>query len=305
MNKFVASALAGIALAGAAGPVLAQAITPVAVTVTNSQGLALRAFRFVPPATAGTGPFPAVVMMHGCAGVYSFSQPNAGFNNIQLLFRDWGTRLARAGYVALLVDSFTGRRDANGVQVPQNQCGNGSAGVSEVNDRPLDALAGFDHLVGTAALNVDRNRVGALGWSHGGSSVMATLSDTQAVQPFRAAVSMYPGCGMFNAFGGITNSTYTPYAPFQILHAGDDPLFTSRACQTRQDRAWQRGDANFQAIVSYAGAAHSFDACTATSGSCSAADVQARSQADAATLNFFSAQMPVTPAGERRNGLRR
>lgn len=224
----IASALIGAALAVAAGASLAQTITPVAVTVTNSEGLALRAFRFTPPATAGTAPFPAVLMMHGCAGVYSYSQPNASFNNIQVLYRDWGTRLARAGYVALLVDSFTGRKDANDVPVPQNQCGNGSAGVSEVNDRPLDALAAVNYLTGTTGLNVDADRVGALGWSHGGSSVMATLSDSQVVRPFRAAVSMYPGCGMYNAFGGITNSTYTPYAPFQIFHGDADPLFTSR-----------------------------------------------------------------------------
>jgi len=267
----------------------AQQSAPVPVSFTNAQGIALKGFLFAAAASETDVPRGAVIMMHGCGGAYSYSQPNAGYTNIQTLFREWGNALVRDGYVALLVDSFTGRTDpSTGAAVPQNQCGNGAAGVSEVKDRPLDALAGYDYLVRTASVRVDPHRIALLGWSHGGSSVMAALSTTQARQPFRAGVSFYPGCGLYGAFGGIVNSAYVPYAPFKIFHGEADPLYMTGYCQTRRDRAWQAGDTNFRIIEEYAGARHSFDGCRSVSGSCILEDVVAKSKADAAARNFFS-----------------
>ncbi len=270
-----------------AGAAQAQSVTPVTLTLHNAQGVSLKAFQY---STAGNGtPRKAVVLMHGCAGVYANSLPNASYTNVQTIYRDWASNLANAGYVVLLVDSFSGRTDpATGLAVPQNQCGNGSAGVSEVNDRPLDALAAYQYLAGNGALNVDAQRVALLGWSHGASSVMATLASSQASHPFRAGLAFYPGCGLYNAYGGLSNSTYTPYAPFKILHADLDPLYTGGACQTRRDRAWILGAPQFQVIDHFAGAAHSFDGCKAVSSNCSAADVAAKTTADAVALNFLS-----------------
>ena len=270
-----------------AGAAQAQTVNPVALTLHNDQGLSLRAFQY---STGSVGaPRKAVVLMHGCAGVYSNSLPNDSYTNVQTIYRDWASKLANTGYVVLLVDSFSGRTDpATGLAVPQNQCGNGSAGVSEVNDRPLDALAAYHYLAGNATLNVDAQRVALVGWSHGASSVMATLAASQASRPFRAGLAFYPGCGLYNAFGGLSNSTYTPYAPFKILHADLDPLYTGGACQTRRDRSWILGGVQFQVIDHFAGAAHSFDGCKAVSGSCTSADVAAKTTADAVALNFLT-----------------
>ena len=89
----------------------AWSVTPQDVSFTNQQGIVILGKLFKP---AGAGPFPAVVMMHGCSGIYSNSNPTSGVASIN---REWGDRLVAAGYVALLVDSFTPRN------APQNQCG--------------------------------------------------------------------------------------------------------------------------------------------------------------------------------------
>jgi dienelactone hydrolase len=284
LSVFVVAALAASA---AALPVSAWSQTaPQQVTIKTDNGTGLRAFQY----TLGTSGKlrPAVVMMHGCAGVYSYSQPNAGYTNVQVIYKDWANMLASQGYVVLLVDSFSNRLTSAGVPAAQDQCGNGAGGVSEVADRPGDALAAYDYLISQPALNVDSQRVGLLGWSHGASSVMATLASTQVRQPFRGAVAFYPGCGLYSGFGGISSSTYQPYAPLKILHGEADSLYTVGYCQMRQQRAWQLGGVQFQTMEHYYGARHSFDGCKALSASCSEADVAARTKGDAATLNFFT-----------------
>ena len=48
------------------------------------------------------------------------------------------------------------------------------------------------------------------------SSTLASMDESRNVngmQPFKAAVAFYPGCGMYNAFGGLSGSTWKPYAP--------------------------------------------------------------------------------------------
>ena len=56
---------------------------------------------------AGSGPFAAVVGMHGCGGVLNEK------GEIDLLYGLWGEILSRAGYVVLLVDSFRPRGQSN------------------------------------------------------------------------------------------------------------------------------------------------------------------------------------------------
>jgi dienelactone hydrolase len=109
-----------------------------------------------------------MVMLHSCSGVYSYSDPAKG---IATLYREWGDRLVKAGYAVLLVDSFTPRN------APQDQCGNGNTGVSEVNDRPYDAYAGLKYLASKSYVSADK--IGLPGWSHGGSSTMASMDVTR------------------------------------------------------------------------------------------------------------------------------
>ena len=53
----------------------------------------------------GKGPFPAVVLLHGCGGL--FKAGTAG--EIVARDREWALRLQELGYVAILPDSFNPR----------------------------------------------------------------------------------------------------------------------------------------------------------------------------------------------------
>jgi dienelactone hydrolase len=259
--------------------VLAWSTSPQKVTFVNGQGLTLEGWLFKP---AGSGPYKAVVLMHGCSGVYSYSDTTKG---VATLYREWGDRLVSSNYVALLVDSFTTRNAA------QNQCGNGSGGVSEVDDRPYDAYAGLDYLASQSF--VDAASIGLLGWSHGGSATLATMDVTQfdALSNFKAAAAFYPGCGLYGAFGGVNNSTWEPYAPFIVLHGSADTVVSPAYCQTRVDTAQSLG-ATDTSITIFQNAQHSFDMARSVSNGFTQDDVNAKTAADAQVIQFFATHLP-------------
>lgn len=254
----------------------AAAVTPNDVSFSNAQAVVLTG-----KVWQGTGSnLPAVVMMHGCSGAYSSGK-------LMSVFQEWGDRLVQAGYTALLVDSFTPR----GIS---EVCGQ-QTGI-EVNDRPYDALAAYEFLIdsGRSGVSVDRNRVGLLGWSNGGSATLASLSDSTVAtygKRYRAAVAFYPGCGLYNQFGGISKSTYQPYAPLQILHGGADSLYLDGYCATRVERAKTLGASNSggnaMTLTVYAGAQHSFDLARSGDAQWTSADLAAKPQADLAALSHL------------------
>ena len=246
--------------------------TPIDVSFPTPQGITITGKLYTPASPAALAP--AVVMMHGCSGIYSFSDPAKG---LALLYNEWGERLAKAGYVALLVDSFTGRNTA------QNQCDNGSSGVSEVTDRPYDAYGAWQFLKTSYSGWVDPAKIALLGWSHGASSTMSTLSNTGVSQwgkPFKAGFAFYPGCGLYGAFGGISTSTYAPYAPLYILHGSVDPFYTIGYCDKRINNAIKLGSTNMSMSV-YLGGQHSLDNARAVDSTWTQADVDAKASADA------------------------
>ena len=53
----------------------------------------------------GAGPFPAIVALHGCSGMFA-----RGTNWIAAVFRGWAAELNRLGYVFLLVDRLGPRQ---------------------------------------------------------------------------------------------------------------------------------------------------------------------------------------------------
>ncbi len=121
----------------------------------------------------GTGPFPAVVMLHGSLGIND--QRDAA----------WAKRLVSWGYVALQVDSFHPRGLTHVVDDPDK--------VSFAL-RGMDALAAKAYLAGLEF--VDGNRIAVMGWSHGGSAVIAAIKSHGDTGPFRAAIAFYPYCSV-------------------------------------------------------------------------------------------------------------
>ena len=130
-----ASAAAEAALAPQ-GATIASTVTMTKVHFTNADGQALTGFLFQDSAAAPRNA--TVVMMHGCAGVWSNGiesmEPQPPLKALSHIHKRWGETLARAGYTGLLVDSFSERGLTN-------ECNNGSAGLNEATVRPRDAAA--------------------------------------------------------------------------------------------------------------------------------------------------------------------
>jgi dienelactone hydrolase len=76
----------------------------------------------------GSGPFPAVVALHGCAGLFEKS------GALSPRHVDWAERLAARGFIVLLPDSF-GSRGA------QPQCRTDDRVTSPSKERVEDVLA--------------------------------------------------------------------------------------------------------------------------------------------------------------------
>jgi dienelactone hydrolase len=123
---------------------------------------------------AAATPVGAVVVLHGCDGV----QPH---------YRQWAQRFAEWGYAALLIDSF-------GPRGFRNVCNRGLLVPPEAQAR--DAFGGAAYL--RAAPQVRAQRVGVIGFSHGGwavlKAVLAGLVRRSNEPAFAAAVVFYPGC---------------------------------------------------------------------------------------------------------------
>jgi dienelactone hydrolase len=129
---------------------------------------------------SGVGPFPALVLLHGCGGI-SRQRDDV-----------WAKRLADWGYAALQVDSFGPRRESN-------ICASRALLNDFVPLRVGDAYAAKSFLAGLPM--VDPDRIAIMGWSHGGSSTLAAISPRtwgraqKPDSPFRAAIAFYPYCG--------------------------------------------------------------------------------------------------------------
>src|SRR5262249_48268331 len=134
---------------------------------------------------AGPGPFAALVGLHGCGGLYS-----GRGGALDRRFSDWGTRLARIGYVVLFPDSFTPR----GLR---EICSRRHPPVDATRGRPEDAEAALSWLAHQPFVRADR--IGVIGWSNGAITVLALVDPARprppdAVGDLRAAIAFYPGC---------------------------------------------------------------------------------------------------------------
>ena len=131
----------------------------------------------------GDGPFPAIVLSHGCTGIIKSND-------------DWAERFAKWGYVALQIDHF-------GPRGYTETCG--KAFAVPPTARTQDAYDAKAYLGGLPF--VDRNRIAVMGWSQGGITILSAVSKTNYVHwtqisnppwkeedSFRAAIAFYPPC---------------------------------------------------------------------------------------------------------------
>jgi len=179
----------------------------------------------------GTGPFPAVIVMHGCAGMFETTK------------RKLVDELVGGGYVVLLVDSFTTRGIVHAC----------TGGVLDVpGKRRPDAYGALAFLAGQAF--VDTRRVAAVGFSQGAWVSMLAAEDNSFelfVRPndvrFRAVVAFYPLCKA--VVGRLT-------IPTLILIGALDDWTPAADCSVRID-AWRNGGAPIEQVI-YPGTHHGF-----------------------------------------------
>eukprot|EP00808_Paulinella_micropora_P019633 g2205.t1 len=178
------------------------------------------------PQPSSTGPWPAILFVHGSGGLYSTAYQGSLLTN----FVRWASACHWFGIICLFPDSYTAR--------------GGKQNADEVNVRPYDVRAGLKFLYAESnaqgmLAGLDTARIYLVGWSHGGSTIMSSINNGPHCSnfPVAAAFAFYPGCGLYAAFGGITNSEWCPCTPLTIMPGSLDPLYTSGYCDTRLARA--------------------------------------------------------------------
>lgn len=198
---------------------------------------ALNAVLYRPP---GAGPFPVVVGLHGCAGLYSPS------GQIVRRFADWGERLSKAGVAVLFLDSFTPRGLGP-------QCSVRERRVRSSRERVADAYAARRWLQSQPW--AIKNRVSLLGWSNGAITSLWAVRPRPALRDgmpdFRSAVAFYPGCRR------LGNLAWSARIPTLILIGRADDWTPAAPCE--QMVADARGRSAQASIVVYPGAYHEFD----------------------------------------------
>ena len=199
----------------------------------------------------GSGPFPAVVIMHDCSGL---GRSSSGAPD------RWAREMVQRGCVILIPDSFTTRGHAGGV------CTDPSPSRTEVNParRVRDAYAALTYL--RTLPSVDGRHVGLMGGSHGGTTTLASIvapeSDTEALAEdkragFAAAVALYPGCATrLGSWRASPAGVYKPVAPVLILIGEQDDWTPAEPCQKLTEAAKKAGHP--VTIKVYPGAHHSF-----------------------------------------------
>lgn len=225
------------ALCGAAGAAMAQQRVELpSLERRGGEPVPLTGYWF---AVDEPGRRPAVVLLHGCGG------PHGRHGELSERLADYASWVRVQGWHALVVDSL-GPRGESELCTQKT----GTRAVTQANRR-LDALGALQWLA--ARDDVDAGRLALVGWSNGGSTVLAATNlklrevSGAAVKP-RAAVAFYPGCAAELKRG------YQPAAPLLMLLGEKDDWTSPQPCMELARRA----GAKVQVEV-YAGAYHGFD----------------------------------------------
>jgi len=193
---------------------------------------------------SGPGPFPAVIALHGCAGLYAHG------GDLTSRHRDWAERFVQQGYVVLMPDSFSARG-------ADEICSKKPQPIRPGYERARDVYGALQYLQSLPFVRPDA--VALFGWSNGGMAVLAAVASHTHARPadlahdFRVAIAFYPGCRPT-----LQRADWAPpIAPLHILIGELDDWTPAAECSELAQRQ-QRSGAPIDLVV-YPGAYHDFD----------------------------------------------
>lgn len=229
----------------------------------------LRAELFKP---AGAGPFPAVVLMHGCSGW----QPAAHY-----ALETHAAFLEKHGFAVLDLDSFGPRHYSSDAM-----CASDARLQAALVYRAHDA---FDALQYLRRLSfVDPRNIFLMGQSNGGSVAIEVAEasrvqrDNGGASGFRAIVAYYPWCGL------LARTVAHLVSPLLVFSGGRDDWVSASECANSRTTGEP-----FQVRV-YPEAVHSFDVDVMTErymGHLIGYDPAAASDSEERMLDFFDAHL--------------
>ncbi len=204
------------------------------VDIPLPDGTLLKAELFMP---AGPAVAPAIVSLHGCGGPYAARD------------RQWREKLVGEGHIMLFPDSFASRGLG-----PQCRVKMADRTVTSFEVRRADAIESARWLA--ARPTTPAGGVVLLGWSDGGSTVMAAASLAPNLKPdpepgfIKGLIAFYPGCLVAQRPG------WRPIAPLLVLMGAADDWTPAKPCQ---DVA-ARFAPPVMRMIAFPGAYHDFDA---------------------------------------------
>jgi dienelactone hydrolase len=198
------------------------------VSVPGPGGVNLDAALVLP---AGQPVAPPVLAVHGCGGPFPIRDGQ------------WAVVMAKRGHIVLLPDSFGSRGLGS-------QCGTFHRTVTAEGLRRQDAIASAQWLM--ARPGTPPGGVVMMGWSNGGSTVLATAGVARDLPAglFRRFAAFYPGCLSFTR-----NPAWKPSKPMLILIGESDDWTPAQPCHDLAAR-----DPADITLIGYPGAYHDFDA---------------------------------------------
>jgi dienelactone hydrolase len=203
----------------------------------------------------GEGPFPVVLLFHGCGGLVGARGPKP-------IIRDYARAASEAGWAAVIVDSFAPR----GID-PERAIRRVCSGFELRGARRAgDVLASLDHVRRQPWAMADN--IVLAGWSHGGWAVMEAMiidAKTDAppgltalpgdiLQGVTGVYLTYPYCG-FPA--GTRRTGWVHDAVGSIVLAGNDDVARHPPCE-QAFGAIRAGGATLD-IEIFDGVTHAFD----------------------------------------------
>lgn len=192
----------------------------------------LRGYLYKPD---GEGPFPAVILLHGCSGLEGGVGP--GLQNL-------ASYLNRNGFAALILDSFSTREKPG-----ETVCTSPHELAAARYYRVYDAYSAL-YLLKKQPF-VDGNNVFLVGQSNGGSVALIVAGDTTQYNfphdlHFQAIVAYYPWCEVLPS---------RLVSPVLVFGAGRDDWVKPEECEDRKDSV----NGESMEVVIYPDVYHSFD----------------------------------------------